>query len=135
MTVVAAAVSPAVARLAALALDAAARDLRRDGHTRAVIDEVALLRDVFVAAARPVSGCPPRTNVDVSVTTADTGHMAPMAVTIAGAAERFGVSERTVRRLVEAGDLGVVRLGASVRIPLSELDRLIQERTERRVAA
>lgn len=41
------------------------------------------------------------------------------------AAERIGVSESTVNRLVAAGQLRAVRIGSRVLIPTSEIDRLL----------
>lgn len=40
------------------------------------------------------------------------------------AAERYDVSERTIRRLIADGKLKALRIGGSIRIPLTELDRL-----------
>lgn len=39
-------------------------------------------------------------------------------------AEQHGVHPRTVRRMIDRGELKVVRFGAVVRIPKSELERL-----------
>ena len=41
-------------------------------------------------------------------------------------AEIFGVSLRTIRRMIAAGDLPVVRLGRSVRVRHSILKRIIR---------
>lgn len=45
--------------------------------------------------------------------------------TVKGAAERLNVSTRTVRRLIGAGELAVVRIGRSIRISDDDLDSLI----------
>jgi len=47
------------------------------------------------------------------------------AVTAAEAAHRLSVSLRTVRRLISNKHLHVVRLGRSVRVPISEIARLL----------
>jgi excisionase family DNA binding protein len=51
--------------------------------------------------------------------------MTTQLVTIAAAAERISVSEKTVRRLISSGELPARRIGArSIRIPLDALDAL-----------
>lgn len=47
---------------------------------------------------------------------------APMLLDYGAAAARLGVSTRTVRRLVAAGDLRSVRIGASRRVHVDDLD-------------
>ena len=42
-------------------------------------------------------------------------------------AKRWGVSSRTVRRLISSKRLGVVRILGAVRIPLSEQERFLRE--------
>jgi excisionase family DNA binding protein len=56
---------------------------------------------------------------------ASTKQMPPDAVTAAEAARRLCVSLRTVRRLISNKHLHVVRLGRSVRVPISEIARLL----------
>ena len=46
-------------------------------------------------------------------------------LTVAEAAVMLKVSEKTVRRLITSMDLNAIRIGRSVRIPFSEIDRLI----------
>jgi excisionase family DNA binding protein len=45
--------------------------------------------------------------------------------TIAYAAERLNVSPRTVRRLIDAGELRIIRIGRSVRIDDDDLEKAI----------
>ena len=44
------------------------------------------------------------------------------------AAERLGVSHRTVTRLIESGQIKAFRVGAQVRIRGVDLDRFISDR-------
>jgi excisionase family DNA binding protein len=46
-------------------------------------------------------------------------------ISVSQVAERLSVSRDTVRRLLAAGALGTVRIGNAVRIPLSDVDRLV----------
>ncbi|UYN83237.1 MAG: helix-turn-helix domain-containing protein [Microcella sp.] len=51
--------------------------------------------------------------------------MTSQLVTIATAAERLSISEKTVRRLISRGELPARRIGArSIRIPLDALEAL-----------
>ena len=50
---------------------------------------------------------------------------APPLLCVEDAAVVLKVSSKTIRRLVARGDLRAVRIGRSVRIPSSEIDRLI----------
>lgn len=52
-----------------------------------------------------------------------------MAYTVNEAARALGASSRTVYRLIERGDLRVIRLGISVRIPEDELRRFLSDGT------
>ena len=51
----------------------------------------------------------------------------PRLVNLQLAAHTLGVSTKTLRRLVSAGDLKHVRIGRCVRVPATELDRLVGE--------
>jgi excisionase family DNA binding protein len=51
--------------------------------------------------------------------------MSPDAVSIAEAARRLSVSPRTVQRLISRKHLHAARLGRSVRVPISEIARLL----------
>lgn len=53
--------------------------------------------------------------------------VAPLAATIAEAAESLRCSPATVRRLIDRGELRAVTLGdtTSVRVPLIEIERLL----------
>ncbi len=59
-------------------------------------------------------------------------HPAPWLVSKADAARLLGLSERMIDKFVEAGELRRVRLGkrGGVRFRVSELERLIEDRTE-----
>jgi excisionase family DNA binding protein len=45
----------------------------------------------------------------------------PLAITIPDAAKRLSVSERTIRRLIERGELRAVRVGRVWRVPMEAL--------------
>lgn len=49
----------------------------------------------------------------------------PQFITIADAADRLGVSIKTVRRWIAAGRLAAVRMGSQIRIPLGGLVHFI----------
>jgi excisionase family DNA binding protein len=46
------------------------------------------------------------------------------------AAELFSVSEKTIRRWISDRFIKAVRIGGSVRIPISEMERVIQPANE-----
>ena len=50
-----------------------------------------------------------------------------LAVTYGQAGDSLGVCERVVWQLVKDGKLKAVRIGRSVRIPVSELERFVSE--------
>jgi len=52
-----------------------------------------------------------------------------LATTYRGAGQALGVSERTVWQLVRDGHLRACRIGRAVRIPLTELQRYLEEQT------
>lgn len=43
-------------------------------------------------------------------------------------AREHGLSDLTVRRMIKRGDLAAVRVGRSIRIPLSEVKRIAEGR-------
>ena len=53
----------------------------------------------------------------------------PLMVTYRQAAELLGVCERSVWKLVDENELKAVRIDRSVRIPVAELERFINERS------
>lgn len=55
-----------------------------------------------------------------------------LAVTYREAGESIGVCERVVWQLVKDGTLKAVRIGRSVRIPVSDLERFIADNTTAR---
>jgi excisionase family DNA binding protein len=57
--------------------------------------------------------------------------MQSQLLTINQAAEFLGLSERAVFRLKDAGDLGYVKLGRSLRFNVDELNRLIAANTKK----
>ncbi len=59
--------------------------------------------------------------------------VAPWLVSKADAARLLGLSERMIDKFAEAGELRRVRLGkrGGVRFKVSELERIVEDRTER----
>lgn len=58
----------------------------------------------------------------------------PRLLKIPEAADHLGVSTKTVRRLIDSGALGVVRMGKTARgwrIPQAEIERFTQENLSR----
>lgn len=53
-----------------------------------------------------------------------------LAVTYREAGNSLGVCERVVWQLVKDGQLKAVRIGRSVRIPVSELERFVSEHAD-----
>lgn len=51
----------------------------------------------------------------------------PLLYSVSDAARATGVSTRTIRRLIGAGDLPVIRVGLLVRIRLADLHAYIDE--------
>lgn len=51
-----------------------------------------------------------------------------LAVTYREAGHTLGVCERVVWQLAKDGDLKSIRIGRSVRIPVAELQRFVEER-------
>jgi excisionase family DNA binding protein len=64
----------------------------------------------------------------VSDTLVNSGPM-PGAVSIREAAITLGVSTDTIRRRIADGELASFRLGATIRIPASEIRRLLEVTT------
>jgi excisionase family DNA binding protein len=56
-------------------------------------------------------------------------------LTLDDAATILSVSRDTVRRLIDRGELRIVRIGASVRIPRADINALIERCIERGDAA
>jgi len=59
----------------------------------------------------------------------------PLVVDIREAARLLSVSERSIRRWIQSGQLHAVRLSRRVLLPLSECERLAREGTDRRNGA
>lgn len=55
----------------------------------------------------------------------------PLALTIAAAAEALSVSPRTVRRLIDRGELAPIRIGRSVRLSTEDLHAYIDRQKPR----
>ena len=53
-----------------------------------------------------------------------------LAVTYGEAAKSLGVCERAVWQLVKDGELRAVRIGRSVRIPVTELNQFVTDRSQ-----
>lgn len=49
-------------------------------------------------------------------------------LTVKQVAERLAISEKTVRRLIDAGELPIIRFGRLIRITPADLDRFIAAR-------
>jgi len=60
--------------------------------------------------------------------------VSPKLLSYAATAQVLGVSERTVKRLVAAGDLTPVRIGGSARIRVEQLKDYIDRLTDQRLA-
>lgn len=58
-------------------------------------------------------------------------HSIPVLVAVDDAADRLGISERSMWRAISRGTIGVVRLGRIVRISPDELRRFIETETVR----
>ena len=59
--------------------------------------------------------------------------MSEMLHTVPETAGRLGVKERTVRRWILLRKIEYIKIGAAVRIPESEINRVIQEGRVRRI--
>jgi excisionase family DNA binding protein len=59
---------------------------------------------------------------------AETGDARPAYLTVAEVAGQLRVSNMTVYRLVQSGDLAAVRVGRSYRIREDDVDRFLAER-------
>jgi excisionase family DNA binding protein len=55
--------------------------------------------------------------------------MAPKLVKVPDAAEMLALSPKTLWQWIGERRIGVVRLGRAVRVPLSEIERLMEEGT------
>lgn len=58
----------------------------------------------------------------------DDQNMTPLLLTLGGAAAALSVSPRTVRRLLEAGELTPIRIGRSLRVSTADLQVYIDRR-------
>ena len=56
--------------------------------------------------------------------------MEPLLITINDAADTLAISARTVRRMLERGDLPTVRVGRSIRIPTKALKDWVDQVTD-----
>ena len=57
----------------------------------------------------------------------DRGDPAPCLLSVATVADRLEVSAKTVRRWIEAGELTIHRLGRSVRIGETDLQKFLED--------
>jgi excisionase family DNA binding protein len=60
----------------------------------------------------------------------DTGAVLPMLLTYKRAAEVLCISPSKVKQLVASGELRTVAIGASKRVPVSEVERFVTDRLE-----
>jgi excisionase family DNA binding protein len=58
-----------------------------------------------------------------------------MLLNVPEVARRLRVSDKTVWRLLDAGDLPYVRIGARILVRPSDLDEFVEDRLERRSKA
>lgn len=72
------------------------------------------MRESLPAEGRPTVGVPPRENL----------------LTVHQVAAQWGVSERTVRRLIATGRLRCIRIGRLVRIDPGDVSRWLSARKE-----
>lgn len=49
-----------------------------------------------------------------------------ISVSIQELAQQHGICTKTVRRMIDRGELRVLRFGSSIRIPVSEVERLVK---------
>lgn len=55
----------------------------------------------------------------------------PRRITTTAAADRLGVSDTTVRQLIDAGEVGAIRVGRVLRVDEGSLDAYIERQTVR----
>ena len=56
------------------------------------------------------------------------GALPSKCLTVAECAELLSISERTIRRRIAEGEIGIVRIGRSVRIPIDTLSEIFPAR-------
>lgn len=108
-------VDAVVGRHVAAALRAHVRELRR-----ACAPVPAALSDLILATSGQA-----RPTVDGTAGAGDHAGMDQLTVDYRGAADRLGVSDRSVRRLVAAGELAAVRVAGSTRIRTRDLESYV----------
>ena len=57
------------------------------------------------------------------------------ALTAADLADALQVSVRTIRRMIAAGEVRVIRLGRSVRVPMDEVNRIMGQHATGKAAS
>jgi excisionase family DNA binding protein len=105
-------VSDAVARHLGAALRLYVRELRRDG-----VPVPMALSELAIAASSGQA----RPTLDGPADAGDHPGMDPFAVDFRAAGDLLGVSDRSVRRLVRAGELTAVPIGGCKRIRVADL--------------
>jgi len=123
--------SPPLAGVLALAAQHYLPVLRANGASRQVIDELGQARNVLLDLARPetspsLSGVcrssPERSKFDDRAGLVDAA-----AVPIREAARLAGVSESSMRRRIDAGELRAASIGRRRVVLRAELDRFLEE--------
>lgn len=110
-------VDDSVGRHLAHAVRAYIRELRRDG--------VPVPRALADVAAIAATGGQVRPSLDGAPPAGEPGGVDQLTVDYRAAGDRLGVSDRTVRRLVEQGDLPAVQVAGCTRIRTSDLQEYV----------
>lgn len=110
-------VDDAIGRHVAAAVRVHIRELRREG-----LPVPAALADLAAICA---SGGLARPNMDGPTGAGDHPGMDPFAVDYRSAGDLLGVSDRSVRRLVRAGELTAVPIGGCKRIRVADLQNYL----------
>lgn len=118
-----------VAEQVAMAVSHHIELVRRNGAGRALVEELAEVRNLLTLTARAqASGGQERPTAAKRVPAGEKAHAGPrpLAYSYAAAGEALGVSARTVRRLVADGRLVAVPVGRARLIPHAELVRFLE---------
>jgi excisionase family DNA binding protein len=84
--------------------------------------------DPYARRDDPASACDEET-VNQGVNEAGKGMRTRKLLTVDEAADALTLKPKTIRAWIASRRIGIVRIGRAIRIPLSEIDRLIEEGT------